>query len=152
MPSQVLPASPEQVLSELLLGATVTGIRFGALQLLLEPANLIGECYINLSSAWQVYGARPASLPGSEADVPELTEEQEILALAALRGSLVMSVAISSAQHLLVGFSSGLWLYVNGNNPGPEPWTAGLTALNRQDSVTVIAVSGSEPLVYWPYR
>ena len=149
MPFATQPDDAQTTLNSFLLGASVCGIRFGATQLLLQPANLIGECYINLSSAWHVYESRPDELPATEAAVPEVSEDQEILSLASLRYESVKSVeVVRPLNHLALVFSNGALLYVNGTNEGPEPWAAGFNALNGEGSVTVLALSGEEPIVY----
>jgi hypothetical protein len=143
---------PDDLLRELFVGASIIGIRFGALQLLCSPPTDAGELFINLSSAFQVFDARPSAFPVSESGVPDQSQEEEILSLFALRALEITQVeVVEPAGHLVVTFANGTVLYVNGNNPGPEPWAAGLNAIDRADSVWVIAVSGARRFAYKPF-
>jgi hypothetical protein len=147
-----LHQSPETVLSDVLVGASVCGVRFGTPQLLLAPREPIGECFVNLSSAWYVYSSRPAEFPAEESGVPELTQDQELLSLSSLQFERVYCVEIlRPMQHLVLTFSNGAVLYINGHNPGPEPWGAGLNAFQKELSVWVIALSDAEPIVHQPF-
>jgi hypothetical protein len=139
------------LLHQLFVGASVHGVRFGALQLLFYPSSGSGELFINLSSAFQIFDSRPAAFPESESEVPEQSQENEILSLFGLRGYEVSLVEIvEPAGHLAVTFTNGIVLYVNGSNAGPEPWHAGLNALDRKESIWVIAISGDRPIAYMP--
>jgi hypothetical protein len=143
--------NPSSLLQQLFAGATVSGARFGSLQLLFQPSSGSGELFINLSSAFQVFESTPAAFPESESEVPDLSEEAEMLSLFSLRGYEATHVEIvEPGGHLAVTFANGSVLYVNGNNAGPEPWHAGLNALDRTESIWVIAISGGEPIAYNP--
>lgn len=151
MPSAT-ETSLNSLLHQLFVGASVSGVRFGVLQLLFYPSSDSGELFINLASAFQIFESRPSAFPASESDVPDQTEEDEILSLFALRGLEVSQVEIvEPAKHLAVTFTTGAVLYVNGDNPGPEPWHAGFNAADRSDSMWIIAVSGSQPIAYSPF-
>ena len=140
------------LLHQLFVGASVYGVRFGALQLLCYPPSGSGELFINLSSAFQVFESRPTAFPASESEVPDQSEEEEILSLFALRAWEISQVEIvEPAGHLAVTFANGTVLYVNGNNPGPEPWHAGFNAFDRAQSIWVIAISGGRPIAYEPF-
>jgi hypothetical protein len=143
--------NPGPLLQQLFAGATVWGVRFGSLQLLFQPSSGSGELFISLSSAFQVFESMPAAFPESESEVPDLSEEAELLSLFALRGYKASQVEIvEPGGHLAVTFANGTVLYVNGNNAGPEPWHAGLNALDRAESAWVIAISGGKPIAYTP--
>ena len=143
---------PAAQLQSLLIGASISGVRFGAWQLLLHPTSVSGELFVNLSSAFQVFETRPVTFPTAEQDVPEMTEEQEMLSLFSLRGYEVTNAEIINPHgHLVITFNSGAVLYVNGNNSGPEPWHAGLNAIDRADSIWIIALSGDRPIAYKPF-
>ena len=144
-------SDPQTILQKIFAGAAVSGVRFGDPQLLFAPPSGSGELFINLSSAFQIFESRPAILPESESEIPDQSQEEEILSLFALRGFEVSKVEIvEPAGHLAATFTNGMVLYVNGNNAGPEPWQAGLNASDRNDSIWVLAISGSQPVVYTP--
>ena len=143
---------PSPLLHQLFLGSSVYGVRFGALQLLFYPPSGSGELFINLSSAFQIFESTPAAFPESESEIPDQSQEDEMLSLFALRGYEVSQVKIvEPAGHLVVTFANDTVLYVNGNNPGPEPWHAGFNAFERTQSMWVIAISGGRPLAYAPF-
>lgn len=150
--SSATKTDPSVVLNQLFIGSSVCGVRFGATQLLFSPSSGSGELFVNLSSAFQIFESSPEVLPGSESDVPDLSQEEEMLTLFALRGFEVEKVAIAAPDgHFVMTFKNGMVLYVNGNNEGPEPWHAGLNAFNRAESSWVIAISGGQSLVYAPH-
>jgi hypothetical protein len=134
------------VLGSILIGASVSGVRFGALQLLFEPeAAVSGEPYINLSSAWAVFPTRPAAFPENESDVLEGTEDDEIHMATSLRQRVVASVEVLEPwPHLVVTFTDNSVLYLNGKNVHYEPWTAGLSHTPPDEQLQVIACPGGE--------
>ena len=136
----------ESVLGPLLIGASVNGLRFGALQLIFEPVqNVPSEPYVNLASAWTLYSARPDSFPENESDVPDTTQEQEILTAASLRHKVVASVEVLEPwPHLVLTFTDQSVLYLNGKNDRYEPWTAGLAYAPAGKETQVIACPGGE--------
>ena len=145
-------SDPSVLIREFLVGSSVSGVRFGAPQLLFSPASGSDEVFINLLSVFQVFAVRPMMFPANEADVPEQTQEEEILALFDLRGVEVADAEIvRPAGHLAVTFVNGAVLYVNGSNSGPEPWHVGLNANDRSETTWIIALTGDEPLVFRPF-
>ena len=149
--NSVTETDTSSLLNQLFVGASVNGVRFGSLQLLFYPASGSGELFVNLSSAFQIFESRPAAFPESESDVPEQSQEEEILSLFELRGYEISQVEIvEPAGHLALTFANGMVLYVNGSNAGPEPWHAGLNAFDHKDSIWVIAISGGRPFAYMP--
>jgi hypothetical protein len=152
MTASVAHHDADTTVRQLLVGASVTGLRFGALQLLCASPGEPGEVFITLSSAFHVFASRPDALPAEEADVPELPEDAEILSLVALRFERIANAHIVEPPgHLVVTFAGGQVLYVCGSGPGPEPWHVGLNATDRSRSIQVIAISGSRPVVFRPH-
>jgi hypothetical protein len=136
----------ESILGSILIGGSVSGVRFGALQLLFEPAAVVsGEPYINLSSAWTVFSTRPAAFPENESDVLESTEDVEIHMATSLRHKVVASVEVLEPwPHLVLTFTDNSVLYLNGKNDRYEPWTAGLSHTPPDEQVQGIACPGGE--------
>jgi hypothetical protein len=136
----------ESTLGPLLIGASVNGLRFGTLQLIFEPEqNVPSEPYINLASAWTLYPSRPESFPENESDVPDITQDEEILAAVSLRHKVVASVEVLEPwPHLVLTFTDNTVLYLNGKNDRYEPWTAGLTYAPAGKETQVIACPGGE--------
>jgi hypothetical protein len=133
----------ESTLQRLLLGTSVVGVRFGALQLLFDTLAVPGEPYVNLSSAWCVYPNRPVAFPENEEEVPVLSGEEELACAVALRHKEVAAVEVLHPwPHLVLTFSDGSVLYLNGRNERYEPWTAGLSGVPERDRVEVIACPG----------
>jgi hypothetical protein len=142
----------QSVLSPLLVGATVQGLRFGILQLIFEPELTVpGEPYINLASAWSLYPARPDAFPENETDVADVSADEEILAAVSLRHKVVSTVEILEPwPHLVLTFSDNSVLYLNGKNDQYEPWTAGLAHAPPGEEVQVIACPGGELAFIFP--
>ena len=136
----------ESILSPLLVGASINGLRFGMLQLIFEPAlSVPSEPYINLASAWRLYAARPDSFPENESELPSLSQEQEIFCAVSLRHKVVASVEVMEPwPHLILTFTDGSVLYLNGKNDQYEPWTSGLTYTPPGKETQVIACPGGE--------
>jgi len=143
-------ASPKQLaeslLGPILAGASVIGLRFGALQLQFEPAaKVCGEPYVNLSSAWSVFAARPDVFPEDESDVVEGSENDEVLMAASLRHKVVFSVEVLDPwPHLILTFTDQSVLYLNGKNDRYEPWTAGVAHAPVDEQLQVIACPGGD--------
>jgi len=152
MPQQSQKELAESVLSPLLVGASVNGLRFGVPQLIFEAGpSLPSEPYVNLASAWTVYPARPDSFPENESDLPEITQEEEIRAAVSLRHKVVSSVEILEPwPHLVLTFTDHSVLYLNGKNDQYEPWTAGLTYPAPGKEIEVIACPGGELALLLP--
>jgi hypothetical protein len=136
----------ESLLGQVLVGSSVIGLRFGALQLLFtSPAKVSGEPYINLSSAWTVFPARPDEFPEDESDVADCTDDDEVLLAASLRYKVVSSVEILEPwPHLILTFTDNSVLYLNGKNDRYEPWTTGLSHAPADERFEVIACPGGE--------
>ncbi len=133
----------ESTLQRLLVGASVVGIRFGALQLLFDSLAVPGEPYVNLSSAWYVYTSRPVTFPEHEEEVPPLSEEAELACSVELRHKEVAAVEVLHPwPHLILTFSDGSVLYLNGRNERYEPWTAGLSGVLETDREVIACPGG----------
>jgi hypothetical protein len=136
---------PEAILRGLFVGASVNGLRFGVLQLIFEPVLTVqGEPYLNLSSNWRTYARRPNQFT----EIDELTgedPEQETQRAIALRHKQVANVEVLSPwPHLVMTFTDGIVLYLNGKDLQHEPWTAGISNAPAGRELQVIACPGGE--------
>jgi len=104
----------EAVLKRLCEGAQIGGIRFGpVLQILItnhankkEPPR--GQVYLNLDSAWTVFDSRPTIFPEDEEDLSEDAIEEQIQAICALRGRIIVGVELGEEQpHLILTLDEG---------------------------------------------
>jgi hypothetical protein len=137
----------ESLISGLIAGTSVSGMRFGGIpQILFSTENAPGEPYINLGSAWCVYPERPAMLPAEEQDTPgPESEEAEIALISTLRHKVVAGVEVLHPwPHLVLTFTDGSVLFLNGKNDVYEPWQAGLAWSSPQDRIDIIACPGGE--------
>ena len=132
-------------MNRLFVGASVVGIRFGALQLIFDPPDIPGESCINLASAWLLYEERPSSFPENESDVAESTFEAEISVAVSLQHKIVASVEVGDPwPHLIVTFADGTVLYLNGKNEQYEPWTVAHYNFAANGTTQVIACPGGD--------
>ena len=135
----------QATLNRLLVGASVVGIRFGALQLILDPPEIAGESCINLSSAWLLYDKFPTSFPENESDIADSSFEAEIATAVSLQHKTVKSAELGDPwPHLIVTFSDGAVLYLNGKNEQYEPWIVAHYNFSPNESTQVIACPGGD--------
>lgn len=136
----------ESMLGDALIGASISGVRFGALQLLFESGRpSVGEPYVNLSSAWTVYPSRPAQFPEDESDIADVSADDELQLVVSLRHKVVASVEVLTPwPHLVLTFADGSLLFLNGKNDRYEPWTAGIAHAPPDRQFQVIACPGGE--------
>lgn len=136
---------PNDILRRLFVGAAVNGIRFGVLQLLFDNPSTVGEPYLNLASRWQVFAERPLQLPELDGAAPEETPEHELTRVVMLRHKQVSAVEVLSPwPHLIMTFTDGTFLFLNGKETHHEPWTAGLAHTPPEQRAEVIACPGGE--------
>ena len=140
----------EEVLNRLFVSSTVNGLRFFTPQLLVDgPNDIRQDGYVNLTSEWVVLESPCSESPN---EFEELTQEQEEIAIHAMRGQEIESVKIFSPwPHLQITFKSGMALFMNGKDEKYEPWTAGLTSHGKNsDTWLVVACPGGGLAVWVP--
>lgn len=144
---------PDEVLNSLFAGAVVNGLRFGVLQLLFDRQSDPGEPFVNLASHWQLFAERPERFPELSGTSAEESEECALLRAIAMRYKEVMSVEVlSPVPHLVMTFTDGSVLFVNGDDLTYEPWTAGLAHVPAELRTEVIACPGGEIAFILPDR
>jgi hypothetical protein len=127
-------------LRRILIGATLTDVRFGVPQLEFESAEVPGEPYVQPFSAWTVHEERPASFAGPPGDAGG---EDDLLKAVALRHKVVDDVEVLAPwPHLLLTFLDGSVLWIHGREDAHEAWIAGLNAPTPAARVQVIAAPG----------
>ena len=127
-------------LHRVFVGATVTGINFGVPQLEFETAEVPGEPYLQLFSAWTLHDARPESFANAPAGPDSQTD---LLKSVALRHKVVEDVEVLAPwPHLLLTFGDGSVLWVHGRDDEHEAWIAGLNCPSPAGRVQVIAAAG----------
>lgn len=145
MNSHVPKVDPDEILRRLFVGASVNGLRFGVLQLMFDNQSTIGEPYLNLASSWQVFNERPPQFSELGPEVIEEDSEHELTLAVALRHKQVSAVEVLSPwPHLVMTFTDGTTLFLNGKDDHHEPWTAGLAHAPPNQRLQVIACPGGE--------
>jgi len=147
----------EKVLNHLCQGAQIGGIRFGpVLQLLISihdsnKKSLRGQIYLNLGSKWAVFDSLPTQLPENESDIAETTTEQNLQIICGIREAEISRVELGiNSPHLLLHFTDGRILYVNGHHEMYECWDLGLGFNDPKETWTVVASPGDEIVVFAP--
>lgn len=153
MNSPVLPGEANDILRRLFVGAVVNGVRFGLLQLLFDNQSAVGEPYLNLASQWRVFDQRPVHFPELGTLSNEETPEHEIARAVSLRHKRVSAVEVFFPwPHLVMTFTDGTVLFLNGKDTEYEPWTAGLAHAPPEQHTEVIACPGGELAFILPTR
>ena len=138
MADPVATSLARETLRRIFVGATVTGVRFGVPQLEFESAEVPGEPFVQLFSAWTLHSERPDTFPAPEADPGD-----DVVKSVALRHKVVEDVdVLSPSPHLLLTFLDGAVLCVHGHHDEHEAWIAGLNCPSPATRVQVIAAAG----------
>jgi len=147
----------EKVLNHLCQSAQIGGIRFGpVLQLIIaisdsNKKSLRGQIYLNLGSKWAVFNSLPSQPPENESDFAETTTEQDLQILCGMREAEISNVELGKGSpHLLIHFTDGRILYVNGHHEMYECWDLGLGFNDPKETWTVVASPGDGVVVFAP--
>ena len=143
MADQVATTLAINTLRRVFVGATVTGVHFGVPQLEFETAEVPGEPYVQLFSAWTLHDERPDVFPDEPAGPDASDAQDDLLKSVALRHKVVEDVEVLSPwPHLLLTFGDGSVLWVHGRQHEREAWIAGLNCPSPAGRVQVIAEPG----------
>jgi len=139
----------EAVLRRLLVGASVSGMRFFTPQVLFDgPSGIGGESYINLTSNWTVI---PSGATGFTRDLREVDQKEEETVIHTLRGAKVVDVVVESPEpNLRVIFEDGRSILMDGHDESYEPWQAGLNHPDPDQCWLVVACPGDRLAVWCP--
>ena len=147
----------EIVLKRLCKGTQVDGIRFGpTLQILLSPCaiapdSIKGQVYLNLSDRWTVFETRPDNFPKNENDLLEVSTEDEIQRIVALRERVIINVELGTSEpHLILTLNDGRVLFVNGKHGLYESWDMGVAYGSEKELWQVIACPGGGIAIWTP--
>jgi hypothetical protein len=148
MADPVATALARNTLRRILVGATVTGVHFAVPQLEFETAEVPGEPYVQLFSAWVLHETRPGHFPDDAADAEP---QEDLLKSIALRHKVVEDVEVLAPwPHLLLTFGDGSVLCVHGKQLEREAWTAGVNCPSPATRVQVIATAGGGLEFHFP--
>src|ERR1700733_6134963 len=94
------------VLRHLMQGATIGGVRFGAIpQLLIDnsPPEVRGQVYVNLESRWASLPELPRSEPQREEELPDFEMEEATRQLCFVREQVIERVDLGAdSPHLVL--------------------------------------------------
>lgn len=124
----------EKTLNHIFVGSQLDGIKFG-----LGPGAVFirferyimqerhpNQLWLNIESYWNVFPKGTNTFPNSEAEMKELSEEEEYKLIFEIRREKVAHVRLGElAPHLIIEFESGKTLFVNGHHAIYECWQAG---------------------------
>ena len=150
-------ALAEAVLRRLCVGAQIDGIRFGPiLQLLITDHTgtrlpVAGQVYLNLGARWQIFAYRQPVLPRGEDALPEFDAAEELRLLCELRDAEVERVELATdAPDLVLTFTDGRVLFVNGRHDRYESWQLGVAFAGQDEPWLVVACPGGGVAVWAP--
>lgn len=141
----------EAVLSYLCKGEEIEGVRFGAsLQMLLTSRPMVkGQTYLNLVSRWAVFDSCPEKLPDSEAGIPEMSQEEQILAIYGIKWLKIVDIRLGEARpHLIMTLEDGKVLFLNGRHDLYETWQFGVICWHPDECWSLVAMPGGA-IAYW---
>ena len=142
MADPVATSLARDTLRRIFVGATVTGVHFGVPQLEFESAEVPGEPFVQLFSAWTLHPERPDTFPSAE---PGADAGDDVVKSVALRHQGVEDVDVLAPwPHRLLTFLDGAVLCVHGRHDEHEAWIAGLNCPMPAARVQVIAGPGGE--------
>jgi hypothetical protein len=148
----------EKVLNHLCRNGQVGDIQCGSiLQLLISTEDskkkIRGQIYLNLGSKWAVFESLPISPPQDESDFAETTEEEDLQSLRQIREAGISRIELgNNSPHLLIHFTDGRILYVNGHHEMYECWDLGICFSDPKETWAIIASPEDEVTVFAPEK
>jgi hypothetical protein len=148
----------EAALRMLCVGTQIVGARwyahnfFVALEPVTPPPHREQrELTLCVESRWTVFPARPEQYPTSEAELPDLSLEERLVALARLADQEIVAVALGEdAPHLILTFDSGRVFSLNGAHAAYECWNLTTVAAEPDTKWLIVAVPGREIALFGP--
>ena len=147
----------EDVLKKLCEGAQIDGIRFGpVLQIIIshhgvEKQFARGQVYLNLLARWALFDTRPRRFPGGEEELPEVTPEEEIQRIVAMRERVITKVELGESDpHLILTLDDERVVFVNGMDDSYETWDMGVAFSSEEEPWQVVACPGGRVAVWAP--
>lgn len=149
----------ESILHDLCLGKQVVGARWYASNFFIEietvslnPRQALNDdLLLTVESRWTVFPTRPDHFPEREEELPNLSLEQRVVALARLAGQEIVSVAMGDDHpHLILTFDSGSIFFLNGRHDSYECWNLSTVAAPDSHDWLIVAAPGSEVAVFAP--
>jgi len=148
----------EAVLHDLCLGLQIVGVRWApsTLVVAIEPVAPHAERHrsnllLTIESRWTVFPARPNPVPTTEEDLPELSLDERVVALARLAGQDIVDVHLGDTQpHLILTVASGRILFLNGHHDHYECWNLSTGDALEGHGWLIVAVPGDAIAVFDP--
>jgi hypothetical protein len=121
-----------RALNYIFVGCQLDGVKFGLGQgaFLIRFEQYVNhspdQLWLNIESRWAVFPKGTQLFPVSEAEMVELSEEEEYQLIFELRREKVIAVRLGTqSPHLHIEFESGKTLFVNGHHDKYECWQVG---------------------------
>jgi len=147
----------EKALNHIFIGSQLDGIKFGvgpgAFLIRFEHyTNRTPDVlWLNIESRWAVFPKGTEIFPNVEAEMDDLSEEEEYKLCFELRREKVTAVRLgNSSPHLYIEFESGKTLFVNGHHDKYECWQAGDGLGYTGHEWLVVAVPGDSIAAWVP--
>ncbi|MED4907472.1 hypothetical protein P9761_29120 [Brevibacillus centrosporus] len=147
----------EKALNHIFVGSQLDGIKFG-----LGPGAFLirfehyanhspDQLWLNIESRWAVFPKESQVFPTSEAEMIELSKEEENKLIFELRREKVTAVRLGSLfPHLHIEFESGKTLFVNGYHDKYECWQAGDGLGYTGQEWLIVATPGGDISIWAP--
>ena len=146
----------DAALRHLCVGKQVVGARWPVgFFIEIEAVNrlpLAGDLLLTVESPWTVFPARPDRFPQRAEDLPELSLEERVVALARLKGQEIIDATLGEEHaHLILTFASGRVFFLNGYHERYECWTlSSVDDLIDGYNWTIVATPGGGVALWVP--
>jgi hypothetical protein len=148
----------EAVLCTLCIGLQIVGARWFAssFSIALETVNPHPhreryDLCLTVESHWTVFPTRPERFPASEAELPDMSLEERLVALARLAGQDIVEVSLGDeAPHLILTFDAGSVFFLNGAHESYECWNIATATEEVDKNWLIVAVPGGQIALFAP--
>jgi hypothetical protein len=110
-----------------------------------------GDLLLTVESRWTVYPRRPDHLPRREEELPALSLEERLIALARLADQDIVDASLGDHNpHLILTFASGSVFFLNGYDEAYECWNLAMVDDLEGFRWSIVAVPGGDIALFIP--
>lgn len=142
------------VLNFLCKGATIEGLNFYGLKLLLSETEtnsekINGQVYLNIESDFCLYQTMPKEIPHHN-ELPKLDLLESAKLLCELRFKKITEISLHDERpHLFFTFESGEVLFIWGHHQKYESWQVGCMYDELDDKTWLVVACPGDQLAVW---
>ncbi|RSD26872.1 hypothetical protein [Mesobacillus subterraneus] len=139
----------EKVLRQLFIGAKVDGLQLGTNRIFFKRLDHAdGQLYLNIESKWCLFPSPPEAYPKSEDEIESYSEREALRKIDDIRGQEAVNIELGAdSPHLIITFTNGTTLFINGRDHEYECSQAGV---HPNDDWLIVALPGDDIAVWTP--